>query len=306
MKRWPQATSWLAVLTGILLFSTDSIVLRQITLPPVMISCGSHIVTSLVLAVWQWRRLPQYLPLLRDRGLIYRLLVLGVLRGTGVVAFVSAIFLAPVAKVVVISYLFPIYTMLLAYRFLGEPLTGRFIGAALTALIGIVVLVLPELGPASSGELPGLLLAGYVSISVAISRVVLKGIDSAIPSQFILLTEAVLAVVTLAPLAFLTPVGSVSVKAALLVALTGVLYGIIAHAVILVGLRIVPAGPAAVLGYIEPVSSSLLAWWLLAEPISLYTLSGGLLILTGSLMAVLSQMRRPVLTPISYQESTGI
>lgn len=306
MRQWSDGVGWLAVLTGVLMFSTDSIVLRQIALPPVVISCGSHTVTTIIFAVWQWRSLPHYLPHLQDRAVVYRLLVLGLLRATGAVAFVAAVFLAPIAKVVVISYLFPIYTMFLAYRFLGEPLTGRFVSAALVALVGIVVLVLPELGPTSSNEWPGLLLAGYVGISVAIGRVLLKDIPARTPNQFILLMEAVIAAVTLTPFALLTLEMPISGRAALLVAANGILYGVAARTIILIGLRRVPAGPAAVLGYVEPVSTSLLAWWLLAEPISSYTLIGGLLILGGSLMAVLSQIRRAPALPVSYQDSVGI
>ncbi len=291
MRQWSPGAGWLAVLTGVLMFSTDSIVLRQIALPPIVISCGSHLVTALVLGAWQWQNLPRWLPYMQDRAVMIRLLVLGILRGSGTVAFVSAIFLAPVAKVAVISYLFPIYTMFLAYRFLGEPLTGRFVSAALVALVGVVVLVLPGLGPTSGAEWPGLLLAGYVGISVAIGRIVLKDIAAPIPNQFIMLMEAVIAAVTLVPFALLTLELPIPGRAALLVAANSVLYGIAARAIIMIGLRRVPAGPAAVLGYVEPVSTSLLAWWLLAEPISFYTLFGGLLILGGSLMAVLSQIR---------------
>lgn len=297
MSHWFPGIGWLAIVTGILVFSTDGIMFRQITLSPITIAFWTQAIAAVILVILQGRGLLQSPRLLQNRSLLYRLLVLGILRAMDTVAFISAVFLAPIAKVIVVAYLFPIYTMLLAYRFLGERMTMRSIVAALTALAGIIVLVLPELGPASAGDLPGLLLAGFVSLSVAIKRVLLKGFAPAIPSRLILLVEASLATLILAPFVVLRDSPEiVSGQNMMFICLAGLLYGVVAHALMLTGLRVVPAGSAAVVGYLEPLSASLLAWWLLGESVSVYMLVGGTLILAGSLTAMLSQIGQAAVT----------
>lgn len=293
MKRRSPEIGWLTIVVGILVFSTDGIMFRQITLSPLTIAFWTQAIAAALLLVWQGRVLRQHLPLLQHQSAFYRLLVLGILRAMDTVAFISAVFMAPIAKVIVVAYLFPIYTMLLAYRFLGERMTPGSIGAALAALVGIIVLVLPELGPASAGDLPGLLLAGFVSLTVAIKRVLLKGFNLAIPSRLILLVEASLGTLILAPFFLLGERPEyVSNQNLIFLVLAGTLYGVVAHTLVLTGLRLVPAGSAAVVGYLEPVSASLLAWWLLGESVSIYTFVGGSLVLAGSFSVMLSQMRK--------------
>ncbi len=292
----------MAIVAGVLVFSTDGIMFRQITLPPLTIAFWTQAIAAVILLTWQGRALHRYPRLLQNQSTLYRLLVLGILRAMDTVAFISAVFLAPIAKVIVVAYLFPIYTMLLAYRFLGERMTMGSIGAALTALLGIIVLVLPELGPASTGDLPGLLLAGFVSFSVAIKRVLLKSFDPVIPSRLILLVEASLGALILAPFfLFGDRPESISGQNIMFMVLAGVLYGVVAHTLMLTGLRVVPAGSAAVVGYLEPVSASLLAWWLLGESVSTYTFIGGMLVLAGSLTVMLNQMQKERSVPLPYQ-----
>lgn len=307
MTRWSQGAGWLAVVAGVLIFSTDGIVIRQITLPPIAISFWVQAASAMILLLSQCRRLPCDVKILQKHPSSLRLLlVMGLLRAIDTLAFITAIFWAPIAKVIVVAYLFPIFTMLLAYRFLGERVAARSLVAALIALAGIVVLVLPELGPTAAGDLPGLILAGVVSLVVAIKRVLIKGVNPDIPTKLIVLTEVVLAAIFLAPfLLFLTSSGPVSSQNIIFIVLAGVLYGIVANAIILSGLRVVPAGPAAVVGYLEPVAASLLAWWLLSESISYYTFIGGMFVLVGSLATVLSQMDNDKLVSTPYRDVNG-
>jgi drug/metabolite transporter (DMT)-like permease len=291
---------WLAVITGALIFSTGGIFIRYLSLPAVAIAFLTQSVTMLVLLCWQ---LPQFRTnwrLLREkRGSLYRILGLGVLRSMDRLFFTAAVLLAPIAKVLVIAFLFPIITIILAHRFLGERITARSVIAALTALTGVIILVLPELQASGSGDLQGMMLAGVVAIVLATIRIVLKGVDRSIPTPFMLTVENLVATATLAPIMLLILPVRIPLESFSLIILGGLLYGVVAHAIVLAGLRRVPAGPAAIVGYLEPVSAVLLAWWLLSEPVTLYTLFGGTLILAGSLSAVLlhrSQARQgPVL-----------
>lgn len=303
MKRWSQGAGWAAVATGTLLFSTGGILIRHIHLPPLAITFWSQLVTMLAVMAWQWRilRSPPF-KLLQKRATLYQLLALGVVVAVDRAAFTAAIWLAPVAKVLVVAYLYPVYTMLLAHWFLNERMTARTALAALTALFGTVILVWPDLQPASASDLPGLLLAGVVSVAVAIGRVLLKSIDRSVPTPLIMLAESTLATIILAPVAVLTAPVPVPREAAALLLLSGVLYGVLAHAIVLAGLRVVAAGPAATIGYLEPVAASLLAWWLLSEPLSAYIVVGGTLTLAGSLAAMLIQLNAPAAAPIRYKK----
>lgn len=288
-----EEVGWISIVSGTLIFSTGGIIIRYIDLPALTIAFWTQFVIMVILLIWQGRYISEiWAILLRHRPSFYRLLALGALRTIDRVAFTVAILIAPIAKVLVVTYLFPIYTMLLAYHFLDERITARSVGAALTALTGIFILVLPELGPASSGDLPGLVLGGIVGLAVATNRILIKGVDARISTPRMMLVESIVATMILAPIALMTAPLPDTNFAMGLIFLSGVLHGGIAHAIVLAGLRVVPAGPAATVGYLEPIVAALLAWWLLAEPISIYTFAGGLLILVGSLTTVLSQMRR--------------
>ena len=135
--------------------------------------------------------------------------------------------------------------------------------------------------------------------------IVRRGIDCAfaLPERAGLV-EASLATLILAPFVLLgDSLEIISGQNMMFIFLAGLLYGVVAHALMLTGLRVVPAGSAAVVGYLEPVSASLLAWWLLGESVSVYTLVGGTLVLAGSLAVMLSQMRKERSTAIPRQDS---
>jgi drug/metabolite transporter (DMT)-like permease len=274
--------------------------IRYIDLAPILIAFWTELITTLVMIVWQWDDLRKSVgPLLNDRFSLYSLIAFGVLRAVDRVAFATAVVLAPIAKVLTLVYLFPIYTLVLAHWLLDERVTGKLVLAAFTALAGAIVMIVPDLGmsPASRNSTVGLLLAVLVSLTVSVRRIILKSVDDTVATPLVLLTGSAVATCTLAPIVPMIEVRNLTRQAVALLLVSGTLHGVIGQIVMLTGLRIVAASRAAVLGYLEPVAGALLSWWLLAEQPSWPTAIGGTLILAGSAVCVVDSAKMPSPAP---------
>ena len=84
---------------------------------------------------WLWRERALWL---RDRRLLLALVVLG---GWGNAAFVSALVLGDVVRVMLLFYLAPVWSVLGGRIFLGESVSRRRAGAVALALIGAFLVV---------------------------------------------------------------------------------------------------------------------------------------------------------------------
>lgn len=101
--------------------------------------------------------------------------VLHILRAGFVVLANSAIYAAlvamPLATANAIYFVSPLFVMLLSIPILGEQVGPRRMGAAVIGFVGVLIMILPEMGEGSGGYgavvlLPVLAAAGYASASV--------------------------------------------------------------------------------------------------------------------------------------------
>jgi drug/metabolite transporter (DMT)-like permease len=200
--------------------------------------------------------------------------------------YVLAMLQGAVMRVLLLFYLAPLWTVLLARLLLGERITPAGAGVVALSLAGAVTMLWhPELGtpwPRAGAEWLGLA-AGFL---FALANVLIRR-ASHYPIE--LKTLAVFAGVVLVGLGYLALAGD-SPPAAVAVADWGllVLVGLVLLAVNLVvqyGLTRVAASRAIVIFLFELVVAAAAAWWLAGEAMGPREWVGGLLIVGASLFS---------------------
>lgn len=87
-------------------------------------------------------------------------------------AWLYALTLIPLAQLVALEFTMPIWTLLLAAAFLGEPLRRWKVAAVLLGVAGVVLIV----RPAQSGISPGQLIALAAAVGFAVSVILVKSL----------------------------------------------------------------------------------------------------------------------------------
>lgn len=87
-------------------------------------------------------------------------------------AWLYALTLIPLAQLVALEFTMPIWTLLLAAAFLGEPLHRWKVAAVLLGVAGVVLIV----RPAQSGISPGQLIALAAAVGFAVSVILVKSL----------------------------------------------------------------------------------------------------------------------------------
>lgn len=193
---------------------------------------------------WVWRRLG-------TAGRVYPLLLLGLFAGWTNIAFVLAILAGNVVRVMLLFYLSPVWTVLLARLFLKERITRASIPMLLAATFG-VVLLLGKRGTTASALSAADWLALSAGLAFSLSNIVtraLTGVSVATKSITVWAGVTVLAAVGL--LTMSVPWGSPPVAAVLGAAGLGV--GAILGMTLLIqyGVSHLPAQRSAVLMLFE-------------------------------------------------------
>jgi drug/metabolite transporter (DMT)-like permease len=214
-----------------------------------------------------------------------RVLLLGAVLGVHWLAFFHTIKLSSVALGVLLVYTGPLITAALAPRLLGAP-TSRLSWAALAAGAAGVVLVATESG-GSVDVRPAALATGLVAgATFGLLMIGARAMAARVPPTAFVFWEMIVAAALLAVPALLgdvVPAGAGDVAG---LPVVGLWATALLNLAFVAALRHVHAQDAAVLAYLEPVSSVLLAWALLGEDPSPRTLAGGALVLAAGLATV--------------------
>lgn len=204
--------------------------------------------------------------------------------------FLGIVLGVPVAIVALLLYTQPLWTVLLGRLWLGEPITGRKLGALALAAAGIVVLVgTPEsAGRHSPVGLAGALIAGVMlALWVILGRVsALRG-NHPITTTFGYQAATTIGLFAMWPLIAMWPAEASMSRfdpTVFLVHWQAVaVYTVVANTapavLVMWGMARVQASAAGVMLLLEPVSAAFLAWMLFGEEVSGHVWLGGGLIL---------------------------
>jgi len=203
--------------------------------------------------------------------------------------FFTAIRMTTVVDVSLMGALAPVVTAVGARWMFAERPGPRFWGWAAVAITGAVLLALAA-SAAPAGSAVGMTMAlTNVIFFAAFFLLSKKGRDHLPVVPFLLGTMTVAAgVVSAFVVATDAPVLDVRDIDLLLAAGVAVGPGAVGHFVMTWPLRYVPANIPPVMRLAQPFVAGGLAWWLLAEPLSVRHLAGGLLVVAGAAGTILS------------------
>ena len=244
----------------------------------------------LVLLPGAWRQVPRY----------PGLWLLAVSAGLTNVCFNWAVTVGDVVRVVLLFYLMPAWSVLLAWRFLGEVPTPLALLRLLLAFGGVVLVVLPPgmpLTQLAQGLSPVDLLAVAGGFAFALTNVTLRRLHQ-VPEQARMLAmfgggalmAALVAVLGMA-VGIVTPVPAVAIGW-VLVALGLTLAFLLGNYALQYGAARLAAGTTALVMLTEVVFASTSSWLLDAAALQLRTLAGGACIMLAALLAVVPARRR--------------
>lgn len=209
--------------------------------------------------------------------------------------FLTALDMTDVATAELLGYTGPVFVAVLAPFITREAFDSRIVAPLALSMAGIIVIVAQHgLSIGSERQMIGAGLAFASAITYAALLLRSKRILRGISSGALMLVEYVVASILLAPLVIAAYMrGDVPSSPAAYGALVtlGVVHTAISGFIFLGGLRQVRTDHAAVLMYIEPVSAVLFAALFLAEPLTVYTIAGGVLVITGGLLVARLERR---------------
>lgn len=214
----------------------------------------------------------------------------GVAFGIHQLLFFSAIRITTVVDVALMNALAPVVTAIGAYWMFDERPDRSFWSWAAVAIAGAALLAVAA-SNAPSGNAVGMAMAvANVAFFAAFFLLSKKGRDhiAVVPFLFGTMLIAALLVTGFVTVTGATP-GVATTRDLLLAGAVAVGPGAIGHLVMTWPLRYVPANIPPVMRLAQPVSSGVLAWWLLGEGLSWRHLFAGLLVIVGAAGTVLGR-----------------
>jgi drug/metabolite transporter (DMT)-like permease len=231
-----------------------------------------------------------------DRGEWTSALVAGLLLAVHFATWISSLAHTSVAASVVLVTTNPIFVGLASHLLLHERLSRKMVGALAVATAGSLLIGLADLGEGTH-RLWGDLLA----VAGAVSGAGYFILGRRLRAQLSLLTYVfpvyATAAVVLAGLVLISGLPAVprDPQTWLWLLLMALGPQILGHSALNWALRYLSATYVTVAIMGEPILSTLLAWWLLGEAPSVWTIAGGALVLAG--IAVASRAERPASYP---------
>jgi drug/metabolite transporter (DMT)-like permease len=276
---------------SVLLFGVAGLFGKLLSLSPVVIVFGRVLFASLALAallgVRGIRLSPSpTAPGRREAGTW----LLGALLAAHWITFFHAIQLSSVAVGLLTFSTFPVFTAFLEPWIGRERVRWSDVGLALLALAGVACVVpRPDVADAvTRGALWGVVSgATFALLSIANRRYV-----QSVSPLVLAFRQDVVAAVLLAP-ALLVFEAPSSLRDWGLLALLGVVFTALAHALFIEGLRRATARTASIVATLEPVYGIALAAWLLGERPEPRVLVGGAVILAVAALVTLRTARAP-------------
>ena len=223
---------------------------------------------------------------------------------TGVtnVAFNWAVTVGDVVRVVLLFYLMPAWSVLLAWRVLGEVPTRMALVRLVLAFAGVVLVMLPgggglaQLAQLANGLSGADLLAILGGFSFAVTSVLLRRLHRVPgPARMLAMFGGGALMATLSASAGMAA-GIVAAPPALapawvLVALALTLAFLLGNYALQYGAACLAAGTTALVMLSEVLFASVSSWWLDAGELAPRTLAGGALIVLAALLATLPARR---------------
>lgn len=195
------------------------------------------------------------------------------------------------SKASIIIAALPVIVLLLARLFLNEKISGKSVWGVILSMAGIIILILgdPKFSISSAGAVIGDVLIFGAVISAAFYMIIARDLGQKLSAFEITSFQVFYGTILFAPL-FLINIGSVqwtgiSVSAAGAVVFLAVFATVLAYLFNNYALTQIPASQAAVFINGIPVVTTIGAWFILDERLTLLQAAGGVLVLIAVMVA---------------------
>lgn len=234
--------------------------------------------------------LPFVLPVLpamirAGRGPLPLLALRGALHTVAVVLWFYALTSIPLAEVTAINYLNPVYVLIGAALFLGEPLRARRMVAVLVAVAGAVIILRPGFRVIDSGHVAMLGMTAFM----AGGYLVAKRLSGTVPAAVIVAYLSVTVTLFLAPLA--VAVWQPVTVGALAWFFLSACFATAAHYCMTRAFAAAPLGVTQPVAFLQLIWSALLGVLLFSEPVDPLVVAGAVVILGAVTWSSLAEAR---------------
>jgi drug/metabolite transporter, DME family len=268
------------------LWGTTGVVVRRLHesagLGPIAIGFYRLLVAALLLLILSGPRLRQVVGALRSHP--WSLLLAGVGLGIYQVLYFISVAEVGVSVATVVSLgIAPVITAGIEAVAARRRPSLRTTGVVAAAVAGLVLVAVSSSGSVSAAAprpVLGLLAAVGSGVSYALTTVVSRHAAQTVSPLVMTTTSTVIGAITLLPAALISGAGfAVTGTSITQLLYLGAATTVLAYALFYAGLRSTPSSVASVLTLIEPLTATVLAVILLAEPLPLLTIVGGVLLL---------------------------
>ncbi len=217
----------------------------------------------------------------------------GVVHTAGVILWFYAMTQIPIADVTSMNYLSPVYVTILAAIFLGEKLAIRRIMAIGVALVGAFLILRPGFREVSGGHIAMIFTAIFFAVGYLIAKIMTDETSPTVVVGMLSITVTI----GLAPFAFAVwvPVTGMQLLWLFFVAA----FATAGHLSMSMAFKHAPLTVTQPVTFLQLIWATLLGVFMFDEPVDLFVISGGgLIILAISYITLREAMkRREVVTP---------
>jgi drug/metabolite transporter (DMT)-like permease len=240
---------------------------------------------SLVLSYWDIRR-ARVAPFGFNKKILFLRGFLGFL---ALLAVYKSLTLLPLAEATLIQYLHPLFTAILAWHFLKEPISRETILCILLAVLGLLIITQPKSLGVQSIPTAALLIALFGAAMSGAAYTTVRYLSQKEHSSVIILYFPLISLPSTIILGwkdFIMPVGS-----DWLILFSIGIFTQIGQIGLTRGIALEPAGKAAAISYVQIVFAAILGIIVFGETLSLSTIIGSALIVSGLIVNQLCSLK---------------
>jgi len=275
---------------AVFLFGFSSLFARLINQNAIVITFGRVFFSFVFLFVFVWlNKLELKLNSKKDYFLIT---VSGIILAIHWFCFIQSIQLSTVAIGTITFSTFPLFTSFLEPVFFKEKMKIRSVVCSIIMLAGIFILAQNGGAQESIQKTSGIIIGLASGLTYAILSLFNRSFSARYNSKTIVFYEQLSAAIILLPFVFIVK-PAVPVKDLILLAVLGIVFTAIAHALFVKGLAHVKVSTAGIISGLEAVYSIILASVLLREIPVMNEIVGGIIILIVAFYMTIMNLEKP-------------
>ena len=221
----------------------------------------------------------------------------GLFHSGGVILWFYAMTRIPIAEVTAMNYLSPIYVTIGAALFLGERLALRRIAAILIGLVGAAIILRPGFREVSSGHLAMLITAVVFAGSYLTAKIMADEVKASVVVAML----SIFVTIGLAPFAFAVWITPSLMDLVMLFVIA--CFATAGHYTMTLAFAAAPVTVTQPVTFLQLVWAVLLGALVFAEPVDIWVILGGMLILASVTFITWREavLKRKPVTPVTHQ-----